>query len=175
MTKKLTVSELAATLGVSVNTTWKKIKKRGLTTLKDTVNNREITFVSLTDMELNELLSEKENVNQVNNGDYNPNYEVSETIHEGVNTSKVQTDLVSLVEKVMDYSRDMNGQIKEYIDRVIDAEKQVKLLEDSENRKDAEFHRLISENKELKLKVEELEEKIRKYESSWWKKPLFKK
>jgi len=175
MGKKLTISELSNELGVSVNTTWKKIKKKGLTTVKDTVNNREITFVLLDDEEYSALISETRSNNQVNNGGYNHNYEDFETIHEGVNSPQIQADLVSLVEKVMDYSREMNGQVKEYIDRVIESEKQVKLLEDSESRKNEEYHKIMAENRELRLRIEELEKKVKYYESRWWNRKLFKK
>lgn len=175
MTKRLTVSELSAELGVSVNTVWKKIKKRGLTTTKDTVNNRVITFVLLDDEEFLDLISEQNSINQVNNGVNNLNCEEFETIHEGVINNKEQSDVVVLMEKIMEYSKEMNSQMKDYVDRVIEAEKQVKLLEDSESRKDRDYHELIAENKELKLKVAELEEKVKKYESKWWNKSFAKK
>lgn len=174
MTRKYSVSELSQELGVSVNTVWKKIKKRGLSTTKDTVNNRVITFILLTDDEYQELISERDQINQVMKGDYNPNYEDFETIHEGVKVVQPQHDYVALVERIMDYSKEMNNQVKDYIERVIEAEKQVKLLEDSENRKEQEYYRLIAENKELKTKVEELEKKVLEYESRWWNKGLFK-
>ena len=175
MSRKLTVSELSQTLGVSVNTTWKKIKKRGLTTVKDTVNNREITFVILNDDEYDDLVFEPRSTGGINKGDHNPNYEDFETIHEGVKVSQTGSDIVNLFEKVMDYSKDMNDRIKEYVERVIEAEKQVRLLEDSEHRKDEEYHRLIAENRELKLKVAELEEKIKLHESKWWNRPVIKR
>lgn len=174
MTRKYTVSELSQELGVSVNTVWKKIKKRGLSTTKDTVNNRVITFVLLADDEYQDLISERDQINQVMKGDYNPNYEDFETIHEGVKVAQPQHDYVALVERIMDYSKEMNNQVKDYIERVIEAEKQVKLLEDSENRKEQEYYRLIAENKELKTRVEELEKKVLEYESRWWNKGLFK-
>ncbi|MEI7475544.1 MAG: hypothetical protein WCK67_12285 [bacterium] len=181
--RKLTVSELSQALGVSVNTTWKKIKKKGLTTVKDTVNNREITFIELTEHEYDDLMSESSVNIPINNGGYDSNYEDFETIHEGVKVSsspyEPQVDVISIVERVMDYSKEMNNQVKEYINRVIDAEKQVKLLEDSENRKNDEYHRLIAENKELISKVALLEkenaefkEKLEKYEAKWWNKVI---
>jgi hypothetical protein len=183
MSKKLTVAELSQVLGVSVNTTWKKIKKRGLTTVKDMVNNREITFVLLEDGEYEELVSESSVHHPVNSLGYDSNYEDIDTIHEGVkmpsSSFDSHVDVFSIVERVMDYSKEMNNQVKEYINRVIDAEMQVKLLEDSENRKNNEYHRISAENKELRLKFEilekenlELKEKIKKYEAKWWKKVI---
>lgn len=183
MSKKLTVAELSQVLGVSVNTTWKKIKKKGLTTVKDTVNNRDITFVLLTDGEYDELISDSSVHNPINGVGYESNYEDFETIHEGVKVPSSSfdshVDVNSIIERVMDYSKEMNNQVKEYINRVIDAEMQVKLLEDSENRKDSEYHRITAENKELRLKIEiaekenlELKEKIQKYEAKWWNKGI---
>jgi len=175
MTKKLTVSELSAKLGVSVNTIWKKIKKRGLTTVKDTVNNRIITFVLLTDEQLNDLLQDQISINQVNNGGNSQNYEDSETSYEGVINTGKSSEAIALMDKILEFSKDMLSETKVYLDRAATAEAQVKLLEDSENRKNSEYHKLIAENKELKLRVQELEDKVKHYEALWWNKPFSKK
>jgi hypothetical protein len=152
MSKKLTISELSRELGVSVNTIWKRISKRGLITGKEIVNNREITVITLSDEEYSDLINEKKHSQPINNTVNNTIYEDSLSVNNTVNTSKPlsgQVDLVHVVESIMNYSRDMNNQVKEYVDRVINAEKQVKLLEDIENRKEAELHRLIAECKTL--------------------------
>lgn len=167
-TKEFTVAEFSKILNTSVNTAWKKIKKNGLITIKKPVNNREITFVLLNDDQYNNLISENETTNNINNNLNNPNYEDYVTLHEQVNIPQNQIDLVSVIENVMSYSRDMNNQIKDYVDRVINAEKQVKLLEDIEKRKDDEFIKSQAKIKELELKVKELEEKLKYYESKWW-------
>jgi len=174
MAKKYTVSELSSKLGVSVNTTWKKIKKGGLTTVKESVNNREITFVLLDDDQFSDLINDGTISNPINNRDYEHNYEDFETIHEGVNLSQTPSELIMLVDKVMDYSREMNNHIKEYVERVVESDKKVKLLEDSENRKNDEYHRLIAENKSLRLKITKLEERVKYYESKWWNKSFNK-
>lgn len=163
MTKKLTVSELSSLLGVSVNTTWKKIHRKGLLTDKEVVNNREITVVLLTDDEYNDLISERNIsdpfINQVNN----PNYEDNVIFNEGVNDVNPSVSSVNsgvnindLMDRVINYSLEVNNQMKEYVDRVINAEKQVKLLEDLERRKDDDFSRMQAEIKELKALNEQL-------------------
>jgi len=152
MSKKLTISELSRELGVSVNTIWKKISKKGLITSKEIVNNREITVITLSDEEYSDLINGKKHSQHINNGVNNTIYEDSLSVNNTVENQKAlsgQVDLVHVVESIMNYSRDMNNQVKEYVDRVINAEKQVKLLEDIENRKEAELHRLIAECKTL--------------------------
>ena len=67
---------------------------------------------------------------------------------------------------IMDYSREMNNQVKEYVDRVINAEKQVKLLEDLEQRQEEGYHRLTAENKQLITVVNNLKEQISTLEES---------
>lgn len=160
MPQKLTVSELSQMLGVSVNTVWKKIKRRGLTTVKERVNNREITLIMLSDNELSALKQESFSSSPINNGDDNPNYEDSVTIHEGVKMSNPPQDMIFLVESIMNYSRDMNNQVKEYVDRVINAEKQVKLLENLENRKTADFVEQQALIKQLQEELSEASGKI---------------
>lgn len=175
MARKLTVSELSAELGVSVNTVWKKIKKKGLTTVKDSVNNRVITFVTLTDEQLDELMKEQNLINQVNNGGESNNYEDVDMGYEGVINQSKSHDAVILMDKIVEFSKEMLNETRVYLDRAATAEAQVKLLEDSESRKNAEYHQILAENKELKSRVEELELKVKHYESMWWNKPFSKK
>jgi len=160
MANKFTVSELSRLLGVSVNTTWKKINKRGLITDKQLVNNREITVVTVDDEQLKELLAETSSVHQVNNPINNTNYEDSlstHEVHEGVKVASNQPDMVQVIESIMNYSREMNNQVKEYVDRVINAEKQVKLLEDLENRKNADYLEISAKCRELESRLRDLE------------------
>lgn len=156
MEKTLTVSELSRQLGVSVNTTWKKIHKRGLRTGKQLINNREITVVILDEEEYNELINENIGSLPINNTVNNLDYEdtlQSEDVHEGEKVTPAQGDVVQIIETVMNYSKDMNEQVKEYVDRVITAEMQVKLLEDSENRKKQDFIEIRAKCKELESRI----------------------
>lgn len=190
MSKKFTVSELSRLLGVSVNTTWKKINKRGLITTKEVVNNREITVVVLNDDQFNELISESTGTQGVNNTVNNPYYEDTLPVNnhnEPVDNMYSQptgalqgADMVAVIESVMNYSKEMNDQVKEYVERVINAEKQVKLLEDVESRKENQYLELTArtrelegsianiedENNRLKLENEELREKLQRVESN---------
>ena len=67
MEREIKIAELARLWNVSVNTTWTRIKKEGLITLKKLDNNREIAFVTIPDDIFNKYM--------VNNGVNNPNYE----------------------------------------------------------------------------------------------------
>ena len=66
MEKELKIAELAQVWGVSVPTTWTRIKKMNLNTfIKRSENNKEITFIRISDEQINAFI-----INQVNN-DYN--------------------------------------------------------------------------------------------------------
>ena len=59
MEKEIKISELARIWNVSVNATWTRIKKEGLITIKKMDNNREITFVTVSDEILNKYMPEQ--------------------------------------------------------------------------------------------------------------------
>lgn len=182
MTKRLTVSELSNILGVSVNTTWKKIKKKGLTTLKESVNNRVITVIEVTQDELDTLMDEQNVNNPANKGVMNQNYEENDTIYtpyEAQPQNLNNSEAYSLMQMVMNYSKEMNDISQAHMDRIIEAETKVRLLEDSENKSMSHFHEISAENKQLKernkeleTKVQELEQRLEKLDKKWWNKRI---
>jgi len=63
MEKELKIAELATLWGVSVPTTWNRIKKMGLTTfIKKNESNKDINYVTISDEQINEFV-----VNVINN------------------------------------------------------------------------------------------------------------
>ena len=73
MEKELKIAELASILGVSIPTTWNRIRKDGLKTVKKLDENRkEITYVIVSDdyaeKYINNVINNVNNV--VNNGNY---------------------------------------------------------------------------------------------------------
>lgn len=160
MNNKYTVSQLSKELGVSVNTVWKRINKMGLRTVKEPVNNRDITFVLLSDAEHSELFETDSSSQGINNGGYEQNYEDSlrnDDVYEGQRVNSQAPDTVSVIETVMNYSKEMNNQMKEYVDRVITAESQVKLLETLDGRKEQEYIEVSAKVKQLEQRVNDLE------------------
>ncbi len=175
MSKEYLISEFASEFEVSVNTAWKWIKKQGLKTELKNVNNRDVNVVLLSDEEYNNLYSKKfgrlpgeVNTNDMNN-DMNEYFEDAEYEHINVNqhTNPIsqQVDARNIIESVMTYSKDMNNHIKEYIDRIINAESQIRLLEDSERRKEADYLSLVSNNKILNEQVNEAKDNINNLEN----------
>ncbi len=177
MSKEYLISEFAAEFEVSVNTAWKWIKKQGLNTELKNINNRDVNVVILSDEEYKNLYSKKfgklpgeanTSANETNN-DMNEYFEDAEYEHintnQHTNPMSQQLDTRNIIESVMNYSKDMNNHIKEYIDRIINAESQIRLLEDSERRKDAEYLSLVSNNKILNEQVNEAKENIHNLEN----------
>ena len=70
MEKELKIAELASIWGVSVPTTWNRVRKEGLSTIKKIDENRkEIAYVVISDNILNKYII------TVNNNDNNRYYE----------------------------------------------------------------------------------------------------
>jgi len=161
--KKYKVADIASILGITPKTIYKLIENEELKTIQDTIRGRKITLVLCTDSELETLKNkylEIKGKNTVNES----NYEDILTGYEVVNESKnIQTP--DLIDKFMNFSitvnEQHNNQLKEYIERVIESEKQVRLLEDSERNKENGYLRQIAE---LKAELEKERLKSKK----WW-------
>jgi DNA-binding transcriptional MerR regulator len=75
-----------------------------------------------------------------------------------VNTGSLnQPDVISLFEVLL-------KELKQYTDRTIEAEKKIYLLEDYERRVKQEYFEVSSEIKQLKMQLEEKEQKLKDYE-----------
>ena len=71
MEQEMKIAELATFWGVSVPTTWNRIRKEGLSTVtKKNENNKEITYVTISDEILKSyVINANNNVNKdLNNG-----------------------------------------------------------------------------------------------------------
>ena len=159
MSKKLKVAELAVILSITPKTAYKVIEREGLITSKDIVNGREITVINIDEsslLELQEKYKENNGNNIVNNG----NYEDILTAQYTIDSDKNIENKENLLDKFINYSIAVNKEhreeLKTYIERVINAEKQVKLLEDSEHNKESEYLRQVAELKAENEKLKEL-------------------
>lgn len=81
----------------------------------------------------------------------------TKTITVEKNKSLNQSDTNTLIEALL-------KELKQYTERTIEAEKKVYLLEDFENRVKKEYYELSSDVKQLKVQLEEKEQKLKEYE-----------
>lgn len=100
MEREIKVADLASIWGVSVNTTWKRIKNEKLLTVQKPVNNREITFVIIDE----EVLQKYRDNEVVNNN-------VREDLLSDDNTNKPSNS--EIIEKIMEYSEGVNKHLIE--------------------------------------------------------------
>jgi len=153
MENEIKISELAKIWDVSVNTTWTRIKKEGLLTIKKIDNNREITFVSISD----DILKKYE-VNKVNNGYY-------EELLTDDNTSQPLNGVQNqdIIEKFIEFSNatqdrlitlnnNHNEEVNNLNEELMKFKSKIPLLEDKANREGlylSEINGLKKGNKRL--------------------------
>lgn len=155
---KVKVLDLAELLGITQKTVYRMIDRSELMTCQELVNNRPVTFIELTNASLEELkkkYSKIDSQNSVNVRHYDDNVTEINTVN--------NSQMVDIVDKMQTFILTVNdrhnGQVKEYVDRLISAEKQVLLLEDLEKRKETGYLQQIAE---LKADKEIQNERIKK-------------
>ena len=159
MEKELSIAELAQLWGVSVPTTWNRIKKEGLTTFKKKdKNNKEITYISISEDILNTyVINDNNNVNNpVNNGYY-------EEILTDNNVNKPQNaditmnqpdGLTDIINTITTINNDYNNRLQRLTDELITYKSKSLLLEDKAGREGYyinEINELKKENNRNKL------------------------
>ncbi|OGI18067.1 MAG: hypothetical protein A2287_05110 [Candidatus Melainabacteria bacterium RIFOXYA12_FULL_32_12] len=184
MVKAYTIAELSKILKISVQATNKKVdklerdKNYNIKTTKELINNRLTKIIFLSDDDIKQLIETTNSIKQVvqHINQFNkPNQEVDQEVYQPEVNQFNKPAYEEILTRVLDYSEKTNHQIQDFANRLIESESQLKLLIDSETRKEHEYLRVQAENKQLKIKVEELEEKIKYYESKWWNKSVLKK
>ena len=98
MEQEVKIADLAKLWNISVNTTWKRVNKEGLRTIKKPVEGREITFVIVDD----EILEKY----QVHEGVISNDYEEILTDN-NINEAKKPNN----IDKILEYSKSINEQI----------------------------------------------------------------
>ena len=99
MEREVKIADLAKLWKISVNTTWKRVNKLGLTTVKRPYEGREITYVIMDEELLNKY--------QVHEGVIKADYEETLSTNEEVKTSNDS----EIIERVLAFSKDINEQI----------------------------------------------------------------
>lgn len=139
MEKELKIAELASIWGVSVPTTWNRIRKEGLTTfIKKNESNKEVNYVRVSDEIINQyVINDNNNVNNsVNNGYYeevlsNNNVNNAKNI---VNTEYTKEDIKDIINTITTVNNDYNNRLEQLTNRLINAESKQLLLEDKASR-----------------------------------------
>jgi len=163
--KPYTISQLCKDFSRTSTTIGRKIKKYKFEKEKNYVNGRLVNIVYLTEEEYSALKTEIELVDEsitslsetnLNNSELDqPSERLGGNSGEARNSGPEVTSLVQEVIKLSQLVQDQSNASKELIDRVINAEKKVLLLTDSERRKEDDYNRVLAENKELRAKLEQ--------------------
>lgn len=163
MEKELKIAELSALWGVSVPTTWNRIRKEGLQTfIKKNENNKEVNYVRVSDDVINQyVINDNNNVsNTVNNGYYedmlinNNGNNIVKNPQTQVNKDYSREDLQELITTITSVNESYNNRIETLTNRLINAESKQLLLEDKANREGMyinEINGLKEENNRYKL------------------------
>lgn len=163
MEKELKIAELSALWGVSVPTTWNRIRKEGLQTfIKKNENNKEVNYVRVSDDVINQyVINDNNNVsNTVNNGYYedmlinNNGNNIVKNPQTQVNKDYSREDLQELITTITSVNESYNNRIETLTNRLINAESKQLLLEDKANREGMyinEINGLKKENNRYKL------------------------
>jgi len=158
--EKVKVTVAARELGFTEKTIYRMLERNDLNSCQDIVKNRNITLI-IKDDKYYKILDEKiKNSSQDTDNDFKSKDIL--TAHYTVNENK-RSEMLDIIREISVMSKYYSDSLKEYTDRVIESESQVKLITMTDNDKDNEIH-------ELRARVKELEEKIKYYKSKWWNK-----
>lgn len=120
MEKELKIAELASIWGVSVPTTWNRVRKEGLSTIKKFDENRkEVAYVIISENILNKYII------TINNNDNNRYYEemltdnnVNNNINNNINNHAEAHNNSISVNELFDKLTTLNNQYNERLERV---------------------------------------------------------
>lgn len=163
MEKELKIAELAALWGVSVPTTWNRIRKNGLITfIKKDENNKDVNYVKISDEVINQYVVNT--INNVNNVVNNGHYEVLLTdnnVNNDVNNLETQAEqpikpdtLQDVINTITTVHNDYNERLQGVYNELITYKSQVLLLEDKAGREGmyiGEINALKKDNNRYKL------------------------
>ncbi len=161
MEKDLKIAELATIWGVSVPTTWNRIRKEGLTTfIKKNENNKEVNYVKVSDDIINQYtVNNNKNVyKDINNSYYEDmliNNNLSENFSQSQTTANKDVtidELKEVISAITTVNNDYNNRLETLTNRLINAESKQLLLEDKASREGMyinEINGLKKDNKGL--------------------------
>lgn len=186
MSRKYQINELVDILGITRTAVNRKVSKYSFNTVHEYVNGRKMKLVLISDEELQALQHEvgmSRQKNTVLGGGHDTHLNNSppgETLPKqrasGGSSDKLVEQIVSLSETVQKQS----DTVQQFVDRMVNAEKRVYLLENLENRHqeayvqaEAQIKELTARNAQLREENEQLKAEIQRLNSRWWKKKIF--
>lgn len=173
MVKELKIAELASLWGVSVPTTWNRIKKMGLTTfIKKNESNKDITFVSISDEQIHSyVLNVNNNINNANNNRYYEDMLTNNNVNNASNdvidvdyshqSQSFSTNIVSDIkevyndcnERILTINNYYNEQVKNLYEEIANYKAHKLMLEDKASREGLyikEINELKADNNSVK-------------------------
>lgn len=171
MDQKFTVNELAEELGLSHTAIRKRIKRGDLRNVEERIAGRLTTIIFLSVAELSALKKEVGNIKQVSST-FTEHQEDVPTFNKSHEPQSYSINQQELIFKVLDHSEKFNERLESYFNRLVNAESQIKLLENSEQRTKMEYNELNAEikrlrnvNESLTKENEKLKEKVLQLEN----------
>lgn len=157
MEKEVKVSELAAIWGVSVPTTWNRIRKEGLETFKKKdENGKEINYIYVSEEVIKKYINNVyNNVNEVNNNGYYEDMLSDNKVNNALLSSNNYLSSSDLFDKLTTLNNEYNDRLERLNNELITSEKQRLLLEDKAGREGLylkEINELKTDNERLKTR-----------------------
>ena len=145
--REVKVADLAKLWDVSVNTTWKRIKREGLSTINKIDNNREITFV-IVDKTIIGKYQAHNDVNHLDEG-----LLIGEVLPKSNQDNEFVKDVMN---RLLTADDKRNEQLGKYFDELITYKSQALFLEDKQKSQEALYLNEInnlSKDKNILMKV----------------------
>lgn len=165
MEKELKIAELASIWGVSVPTTWNRIKKNELKTfIKKDENNKEVNYVSISEEKINEYIIKVNNNNK--NGYYEDMLNVDNDDNNVIDAEYVRQEAIkapavidSFINGLKTVYDDCNKRIEKVNEELIMYKSQSLLLEEKTSREGL-YLQEINELKTINNKVNKKANKL---------------
>lgn len=161
MEKDVKVSELAQIWGVSVPTTWNRIRKEGLETfLKKDENGKEVNYIKVSEVIVKKYINNLNNSpNEVNNNGYYEEVLRDNNVNEIQKNNNDSISASELFDKLTTLNNEYNDRLERLNNELLISERQRLLLEDKAGREGLYLNqinelkdhnnRLLSVNKRL--------------------------
>lgn len=189
MENKYTVKQLEALINLSHTAIRKKIADGEFKTTKEIVNKRKVTLVKFTEKDFRNLISaygyrEETRIDESNLKQVGKQPEAIEAtiVKEGEEEVFQDSDTNKTSLNISDISElfdKFNKVHREYREELINTNKKLALLEDSERRKEQSYIELQAHNQQLKKQLEETSDRLKELETaleqksqSLWTTPL---
>ena len=155
MEKCLKVAELATIWGVSVPTTWNRVRKEGLeTVIKKDENGKDINYINISDEIINKFLNNPvNNQNNVNNNVYYEDLLSNNNVNNSSISNNNNISSSELFDKLVTLNNEYNDRLEQLNKQLLTSEKQILLLEDKASREGLylnEINELKKDNEKLK-------------------------